>query len=234
MENEIKLRDSGVEVSALAKSVVPVSIVDKENDTVTIFISSSYDDDVLCTLDRRPESKYMINGNAMPVMYAALVLNSGAGKLQFISKGKAVVNKRTIGDIFLPNAEYSAMSAGAFLTTYRLIVKRELEDENLSEKSVQNLKILQSFLSLVESYFVEELFIPQIYEQNNVSIVKEWEDIMEILPSPESDNIHDILLNLFNIILKHGDNLLNAFNQMKVYQVDTFKALHEHLIALKS
>lgn len=229
----MRLRSWPVKVSTLAASKIEML---ESHDYIYLFVSSSYDDDhILCSFDKIQKSKYVISGNPKHVAMAAMIIDSFAGDSQLHSKRDGVINTKTLSDILMPAVDIEVMSSGAILELLILLSKKEMENTAVSKDQFQRLSVLLSFLLLIRNYYVEELYIPDEYAKRKVSVVKGWEEIVNFLPDPDP-NQPDILIDLlmvFDCLLKHGNNLIEAFNKMKVFQIETSFLLQQRLASLR-
>lgn len=226
-DEELKLREWPLKIYTLAtaKKLLPQNM-----DGFFLFISSAYDDNhVLCSLTENMKSKYVIAGDPNYVAMAALILDSYSWNFQFPSKGAFNINIRTIMDIVMPKIERLNFDATALLELFILLSKRELNESHLTKEESHSISVLLSFLLLVRNYYVEELYIPEEYASRNVSVVRGWREFIKYLPDPNNPDIKGDLLAVFDCMMKNGDDLIEAFNKMKVYQIDTIQLFHSHL-----
>lgn len=186
-----------------------------------IYVRKKYPGEgLLCSIRPLSGYSYKIKGDPVNLCFIASLLNSETGAFLF-ERGSSVskINSRTISSFPIPEASELESSSVGLLEAYVMTIEKLLDVNKGDNDFSNNIKVTFDFLSKVRNYYVMELYEPEEFEKRDISIIKGWEEIVEYLDiRPHETSSLEKTLELFKLILRKGQSLLTAFNQMKVYQ----------------
>lgn len=228
------IKDLPVKVS-LIKSVA--QDIDKGYDCC-LYVSPKFTDFYgLANLRYQPSDKYVIRGRDHEIFYLALILNSVAGKILFSDDSKAAlsVNTKTLAKVILPPSQGYSDRVGRLLEVLVQWFRFYADTDNpqIGSDVRKVYQVCVSLLSLVRNYFVEQLYLPDLFERNGVDIISAWIDILNKVDFKVAEMNLQELDEVAFILMTSANDLFEEMNKMKVFQSASLQEL-KRLLTISS
>lgn len=196
-----------------------------EPKNIGIFIRGKYPTEgLLCTKWSVKNVKYTMNGSPSDVSFISSLLNSDVGEFIINSRVNSSLTLKVLRNFPTPSITSLQFYYGGILENYIMMI-RFFAEKYKDQKGIENVQAVYAFLNLLRNYYVEELYIPGIYKSLNVSIVKPLMDVFSKLVLKEGRLTSiQLIQNLFDSIISEGEELLQAFNKMKILKRITTEA----------